>query len=162
MIDYIRLHSNVKSRELERLINDSSKLHKIRAVYQVKEHQSTYPYNATYNNLEFKCTAKQAKVYGSIHKYYNKVNGIGDRNHNDFGINEINESINKLLSEFQFLENFKVVGLEFGFNIDLNSIGLNVSPEELIKKKIAHYQLVDPGIVETFHGKGFLKRFKRV
>jgi hypothetical protein len=161
MIDYIRLHSHTKSNELENLINDSSKLHQIKAVHDVKSHNTDYPYRATFKGLEFKCTAKQASVYGSIHKYYNIVNGISNNNSNDFGINEINKSIKNLLFEFPFLEKFHVVGLEFGFNINLNSIDLSIPPEELIKKRVAHYKWVDPGIVETFKGKGYLKRFRK-
>lgn len=68
---------------------------------------------------------KKIKVCNSIHKFYNsQIAGLGLVNHNDFTMNQVNETVNYLETAFNRSANeMKLLGrFEYGININTESV----------------------------------------
>ncbi|WP_236973796.1 hypothetical protein [Membranihabitans maritimus] len=80
--------------------------------------------------------SKKLSISGSIHKYWNKINGNGWQNHNDFSYMNAYNALKSLSKAFSTpLDKMNVKSAEYGLNI--NTIK---SPMEIITSNIKYYR----------------------
>ena len=116
-----------------------------------------YPKTAYYNNMFIEITENQASLKGSIHKHFNKLEGYGEQNFNDFSYCDFRNAISDLQSGLNIdLKKTRVTNLEFGLNIDVKE-----DPKDLIDNMILMYGFKPPNRNEKFYGKGDYLEFKK-
>jgi hypothetical protein len=76
-------------------------------------------YNASFHNLEFEIyPSGRVLIKGSLHKYYNSINGLGAQNFNDFTIKQVTAALEDLSQRFNIdLAKARLENLEFGVNL---------------------------------------------
>lgn len=116
-----------------------------------------FPKTATYNGLFVKITENNASIKGSLHKYHNKTEDLGEQNFNDFSYCDFKCSIANLQKGLKFdSSKTKVTNLEFGLNIELD-----FDPQKLIDNNILMFDFKAPNRNEKFYGKGDFLEFQK-
>lgn len=74
---------------------------------------------AKYHNLTFKIVCNQyLNISGSLHKFWNSINGRGEQNYNDFMFSDLAEVINEICDSFNLNPSSCMIeNIEFGVNI---------------------------------------------
>jgi hypothetical protein len=91
--------------------------------------------SAIYLGLEFKLVSnRHFYITGSLHKFWNNLNGRGEQNFNDFNFSNLVEVIKELYHSFNLLpENCILENLEFGVNISPKG-----SVQDILRSAILH------------------------
>lgn len=85
---------------------------------------------ANYRGLQFIDRVNNIELKGSIHKFSNQ----GEHNYNDFGLNEINETVYQLANILKIVTNkTKLTNLEVGVNLELD-----YDPNKFLNSLIIH------------------------
>lgn len=97
-------------------------------------------YKVKYKNLFFVSSPCHSYFEGSLHTFFNVINGLKPTNHTHFGINELECVLNYLedMLDYDFKQT-KLTIAEFGFNLEEQ---VNVS--QLIDNHILMYKLKAP------------------
>lgn len=156
MIDNIKfsiLDKNLFERNLE-----AKNLISLKSTYNVITGEANeYPKTGKCHNLEIRVTSLSATIKGSIHKYFNIINGEGNQNYNDFSYSQFVFAINHLCESLQInKEKTKITNLEFGFNIETKQ-----SPKSIIDKQLLMYNYLDHNRNHNYRGKGSYKEFEK-
>lgn len=135
MIDLIRLYSTRQS-EFEGVLCDiNNEFPYVLASHDYHTGEFHYPIKTAVKNFNLHVSAKRFQMWGSIHKYFNLVNGDGNQNHNDFSYSNLKFSIERLLTRIPLLGQCSLTQLEFGFNIKIDEL-----PSSFIKNKVHLYE----------------------
>ena len=137
--------------------------------------------NALRSQLSFTCTTRQRKgqnvsrvetasfhgiviriirgvilISGSLHKFYNSINGNGSHNYNDFTYWDIRDAIDFLSKELSFdPRTAQIQNLEFGVNIVVDR-----PAEEILRGKVVYHHWKPPARRQIFRGKGYFMEFE--
>lgn len=115
-----------------------------------------FPMIAEHKKNIIKITENVAAVSGSIHKYYNILEGYGEHNYNDFSYCDYNYAISNLLGKLKTNKSdTKITNLEFGLNIEIDK-----NPKDIIDNHILMYNFIPPNRDEKFEGKGDFLEFQ--
>ena len=158
MIDFIKFKIKAEDKfRFEKSI-DSNELVTLKSTFDVHTGVANdYPKMGTLKNMEIRITEKGAIVKGSMHKYYNLINGLGDQNYNDFSFEQWEIAIEDLCKKLDIdKEQTKITNLEFGFNIPIQ---MNI--KTLIESHIIMYDLKDHNRKHNFRGRGSYKEFEK-
>ncbi|GAA4954797.1 hypothetical protein GCM10023314_30600 [Algibacter agarivorans] len=119
MLDFVKFRIEDKE-GFETFVQGNSSLEKSYKAYS-NEDGVFYPIIGKLHNMEYRITRTEAIVSGSIHKFYNSINGFGCINYNDFSIKEFYLAIDYLCDTL-LIDKTKttITNLEFGFNIIIN------------------------------------------
>jgi hypothetical protein len=116
-----------------------------------------FPKNGKYYNMEANITKNATYLKGSLQKFGNLYQGLGNQNYNDFSLCDCKEYLQTLCDElFIRPENTKITNLEFGLNIEMP-----YDPKILIEDALLMFDFKDHNIREGFNGKGNYKEFKK-
>ena len=106
------------------------------------------------NGLDFRIGIKKNHIKGSLHKWFNTENNLGEQNHTDFTYSQLVSAIDTLIS-ITGVNHLKISRLEVGVNIDSD---LNL--KRVINNGFLFYKKRTHNSLENFNGSGLLKRFK--
>ena len=109
---------------------------------------------ADFSNLTFTVVPTRIFIEGSLHKYYNSRNELGDQNHNKFTYDHILWAINDLKALFGIIpEKSKILNIEYGVNLEIDE-----DPSELLQAKVIFYKTEYPNS-RDYNANGFLLEF---
>lgn len=119
MIDFLKIRIEDKE-NFESFVQSNASLKKTYKAYS-NENGLFYPIVGKVYNMEFRITKTEAIISGSIHKFYNNINGLGNINYNDFTLVDFYNAIDYLCDTF-LIDKTKttITNLEFGFNVLIN------------------------------------------
>lgn len=155
MIDHIKYYIPNKENFVE-TIENSDKVD-LRICINSKTGEILDKRIAKFKNMIITITKNRATLNGSIHKYYNILEGYGEQNYNDFSYCDYRYAINHLQNSFNIdYNNTYITNLEFGLNIHIDQ-----DPQELIDNYILMYDNKLPNRNDKFNGKGDYLEFKK-
>lgn len=155
MIDFIKYFVNDKDLFLQN--SENSNILDLKGRFNFATGQITdFPKTAYHNNMNIKITENKACIGGSVHKFYNILEGYGDQNYNDFSFCDFQYCIERVENSFKInREETLLTNLEFGINIDVEQ-----DPQSLIDNHILMYKNKPPNRNEKFYGKGDYLEFQ--
>ncbi|MDV3903723.1 hypothetical protein CMU02_02630 [Elizabethkingia anophelis] len=158
MIDFIKIIFNEKN-DLEKIFKKQN-LVKVRRNISKNDKGSNltidYPMKNYCHNLCLKVNKDSGELYGSFHKLYNNLRGIGNMNHNDFDLYDLEAAIivlEKYLGVDDLPEH-KITNLEVGFNIDLDE-----TPFNYIQESVLFYNLKKDSVDSRHKKNETIKKF---
>ncbi len=81
-----------------------------------------YPIKGNYKNIEFEIKERKIIISGSLHIFYNIIQGKGWQNFNDFSFKNVIQSIDTLCKVLQIEpKEMKIENLEIGVNVKLKT-----------------------------------------
>ncbi|RXG33007.1 hypothetical protein [Leeuwenhoekiella marinoflava] len=116
-----------------------------------------FPKNGKYYNMEANITKNASYLKGSLQKFGNLYQGLGNQNYNDFSFCDCKEYLQILCDDLYIIpDKTKITNLEFGLNIEVP-----YDPKILIEDALLMFDFKDHNIREGFNGKGNYKEFKK-
>ena len=156
MIDFIRTYSFDIDDELKGFIESSPDVIDPQKVYSIDKSNTDFPFKGKIKNIELIRYKTRGFISGSIHKFYNLCHEYGEQNHSDFYLQDIETSVKQLIIDCPIIENNILTQLEFGLNLEVPIAAKNIIDENLL-----FHNWKSAGNIETFDGKGYLKRFNQ-
>jgi hypothetical protein len=143
MIDFVRIYFTDKE-QIDKFVRDGRRKSTIQR--QSKDGKDI-TYTVWLHNLKLVSTPKTTYLEGSLHSFYNAVNGItSDRkkqkwvNHNDFTFSDLLKVLDILKKKLNYdLSQTKITICEFGLNVVLD-----IPPKEFLEKHVLMYKLRYP------------------
>ena len=153
MIDFIKVMYHDKE-ILEKIITTAN--------WQFEKHTNSIDHNtgeilghfAKFREIDIRTSLKQGYVKNSLHKLYNYTQNGEGHNYNDFGYNALANILDLLNNVIPGVIDMPLSQLEFGFNIKTQ-----VSASKLLTSNILLHKYKAHNELDTFLGKGTLKRF---
>ncbi len=119
--------------------------------------RATYPIEGNIRNLKIMRHHNRIYLEGSLHKFYNVINGQGKQNYNYYSLEDLKKTFDYLGEKIGFEPSrSKVIQLEYGFNLISKYIPMNVLSTNLV----CHNKTV-PNRNENYSNKGKYKQFSR-
>ena len=153
MIDGIRI-SLASGEELLESLKNSSYCDGILFKKKLHDDSDTGYKSLNVDALDFRIGLKKNHIKGSIHKWYNIQRNLDGHNHNDFTFSDIVNAID-ILTQVTGSEEMFISRLEFGFNIETT-----LCLDDVIKNSFLFYKNNTHKELNTFNGKGLLKKFE--
>jgi hypothetical protein len=117
--------------------------------------QKVFISKATFSNMTFTVAPTMIILEGSLHKYYNIRNALGNQNHSQFTYDQILWVVNDLQKMFGINpERSKILNIEYGVNLAIDD-----NPSELLQSKVIFYKKNYPSW-EDHYVKGYLLKFE--
>lgn len=112
---------------------------------------------AKYHCLKIKVNPYQVEISGSLHKFWNSINGKGEQNYDDFNFIEARMAILLLAHTFQFHpQDANILNMEFGVNVRLNIV-----VDDLLKTRLSSFKYQRPSQINYYDGKGNYVEFAK-
>lgn len=113
MTDFFKIH--VLNPDLERIRNNPA----LDWIQSTNERTGEVKqYTAKFNGLTFQIIGRYLNVSGSLHKFWNSINGRGEQNYNDFSFSDLTDAIIDFCNRFELAPDSCIVeNFEFGVNI---------------------------------------------
>lgn len=158
MIDFIKILFKEKS-DLEKAFGKQNLLKERKSIGKNEEESNfiyKYPMKNYCHNICLKVNQASGELYGSFHKFYNNLNEIGNMNHNDFDLYDLEAAI-IVLEKYLGVDNLpehKITNLEVGFNIVLDE-----SPFNYIQESVLFYNLKKDSVDSRHKKNETIKKF---
>ena len=153
MIDGIKI-SHASGEELLESLKNSCYRDGILSKKKLYDDSDTGYRSLNVDALDFRIGLKRNHIKGSIHKWYNIQRNLDEQNYNDFTFSNVVNAID-MLALVTGSEEMFISRLEFGFNIETT-----LCLDDVIKNSFLFYKNNTHKELNTFNGKGLLKRFE--
>ncbi len=153
MVDFIRIVYDDKV-DIEEYILIKENFEKLYTILEYHSGEILYPYKTALENMDVVINDKVVYVKNSIHKLYNRLQGNGEQNYNDFTYSQLCKTIDYLQSKLIGIGNTKITMLEFGLNVFTP-----IPAEVIIRENIIRHKQKEHNHHVKFKGKGEYLQF---
>ncbi len=151
MIDFIKL--DIRHVGVQNLLNNE----------YIKNWERTYSdcgkvdkHVGEFEGIKFTINHSYIELSGSIHKYYNRLNRLGNQNHNIFTLGNLKWVCEDLEDKFGILPDLaKIKNVEYGLNFQIEK-----NPTQFINENIIAYKYHPTSEVRYYSHGGYLTRYQ--
>lgn len=153
MIDFIKLNVSYLS-EKELIQNSCIEWSQ---ETNLKTGEMIYPIRGKYKTLDITINPKRKEISGSLHKFWNAINGKGNQNFDDFSFPDLQMTLN-YLQQFLNLEPgiSNIENIEYGLNVNID-----YSPKTILTRNLIVWSGLTASKNLSFSHKGKFLEFEK-
>lgn len=119
--------------------------------------EMTYPIRGQYKNLAIIINPSRKEISGSLHKFWNELNGKGNQNFDDFTFSDLQKTIEHLQNVFNLEpEKTRIENLEYGVNFNIEYL-----PKTILTRNLIVWSGITPSKNLSFNHKGKFLEFEK-